>query len=384
MLAKSWVKMKKFHAEGDLYHLADTIVKGEMLRPSSLMHKLIKEDERQVYANFLHILGFSPPAMLQSCIHRTLPDDLSVTGSLTADLAVAMTDEGRAGIYAIYIVLPDGTSPTAAHYASIVDDLLRYAKPNPTPDDNAWAGQVDCKIRLKTWPARKTLQGRRYFDAGRVNQNDRGRKVTLRFAHDLRERCLAAPHQNTPLCPPIGHVGWSKATAGRLKAHVGHHSSTYLLSLVHVLLLMRYPGVRQAQTVLQLIPRPSEAAMAEVVYTQLLGTYAEGDMGFNHTAAGYSCSSAITLMDESDWIGQRGLARKYAPDASSTLRKAQKVVDDIADERRRKWQEEDKQRKRKLEALEGELVDLMALERDQDELLALLAPGLTNDLTTES
>ena len=48
-------------------------------------------------------------------------------------------------------------------------------------------------------------------------------------------------------------------------------------------------------------------------YTQILGSHAEGAMGYNHTAAGHSCSSAINSMNEVDWILQRNLACQYCP-----------------------------------------------------------------------
>lgn len=379
-LPEMWQRMRRSYESGDLFALATEIIDAELLRASSAIHKLLNEDPRQVFANLLHLFAFSPVSVLRSCVERTLAADLADPESVTATTAEAMTAEGGGGIYAIYIVLADGNSPSPTQYSAIVDDLIRYAKHNPSTADNYWAASVDQKIPSKNWSAQQSLDGnRRYFDFGKSTRNERGRRVTLRFGRDLRRRCLASTDQNSPLFPPIADVGWSKAMKDRMKAHFRHYSSTYLLSLVHVLLLMRYTGVRQLQTVIQFVSHPLEASLGEMAYTQLLGSHAEGAMGYNHTTAGYSCSSAIDNMNEMDWILQRKLASQYGPDALSIMRKADRLVEYTMAETRRRGEAEEQERKRKLEDLKEEASNMKRLVLHQGQMLTLLAAESSKD-----
>ena len=180
--------------------------------------------------------------LFDSCLSEDLVGGLHNPERKASKAVEYLTPMGNTpGGYAQQLLDAQGKSPSPDEYLEIVQDYRRYAKSQPTREDNQWTWEVDCgKHRKQAWKREYAMQGlRRYFEdkkvrEGNYERNTARRSVFLTWAINLEPRCNS--HDPDTLFRPIVEVGYTENFDDRCANHVNGASSNFIMNLKENLL----------------------------------------------------------------------------------------------------------------------------------------------------
>ena len=245
--------------------------------------------------------------LFDSCLSGDLVGGLHDPESRASKAVEYLASMGNTpGGYAQWLVDADGKSPSPDEYLEIVQDYRRYAKSQPTGEDNQWAWDVDCgKHSKQIWKRKYAMKGLRcYFEdkkvrEGNYERNTAQRSVFLTWTTNLEARCNS--YDPDTLFRPIVEVGYTENFDERFANHVNGFSSNFIMNLTDNLLDRRWPGrFKLFQHVIYLARSYTQAWLGEVLMTQLVRGYIFGGTGFSYHPAGRNCHTAGKV-ERSHW-----------------------------------------------------------------------------------
>ncbi|SMY28090.1 unnamed protein product [Zymoseptoria tritici ST99CH_1A5] len=236
-----------------------------------------------------HVMMTTHPDVLQSLLKGTL-------------LADAKDDEDlRRILDTMSIRACDVRFPQPAIYQNIfANELLQCADAMEEycdqDGDHTRARQVDSfrkpLPKLASGPYRK----RKYLTPQTSKSISDARKshVTT-FLAGLRKRIeeVDINERDLPLKCPLVEIGYTQDTEARLKAHLNHTNSNYIMNLMDAVANMLWPDrFKIHQFVIFLCTHTEQAVIAEILFTRLTHGYITNGGGFTYYAAGRSNDSA--------------------------------------------------------------------------------------------
>ena len=197
----------------------------------------------------------------------------------------------RPAVYLNQIADARGHSPSPNDVLQIIPKLIGYV--NGT--DANYIALIDKMTRSGNAElrAQDDLYRKYMYSRGQLSATRQAK--TSAFLHALKNRCLSTPAEDRhlPLAGWVPELGYTHATENRLRQHKSHQSSNYIMNLFDCALSLEWPQRFSVQQfIIFVCTHPTEAVMAEILFTRLALGYTGNGGGFTHYPPGLSNDSA--------------------------------------------------------------------------------------------
>ncbi|KAF1361763.1 hypothetical protein EJ07DRAFT_53134, partial [Lizonia empirigonia] len=218
--------------------------------------------------------------------------------------------EHQPGIYMQQLVSGDGFSPSATELLTMADLMEGYVKGCRQRETHPLGGVIDDNVAASI-DNFKRLGHYESYSRSHVAE------ITI-FIKQLRQRLHNIPLQerDEPLRCPLVEVRYSVRCVSRLKQHLAHSSSNYIMNLAEAIFQTQRTDFPTSywikQFVIYLIWDNSQPEIAEIGFAKLAESFTHNGGGFSHYAAGLSNYSG-TLVSGREWNAAKTYMLERSP-----------------------------------------------------------------------
>jgi hypothetical protein len=269
----------------------------------------------------------SAPSVFVAAVEGNLVERLLKDTDLRKEYDVVQERaHNQPSIYIHLLADDQGIAPTPDQYMAISNTIQDYMAEGHT-SQHAW--QVDSITPPKVSETDSAQGHRKYLQT--KNRSAKRIETLQRFCAGARRRWQETPIllRDTPFRFPPCECGYSKDSHVRLGQHRAHQSSNYVMNLVEDVCTYLHhtkqfaQHFRMHQSIVYLIFRPTQAAIAEIFCSGLLQVWVETGGGFNAYPAGRSVATARKVSAD-EWAAHENWVQQMSPiDASLRLQREQ-------------------------------------------------------------
>ena len=308
----------------DIMHLAWELVKDKSMSQISGIRDYIQKEglraSRVVHQRIWLTLAGIDQDILKSLINGRLSQDYCSRGS-SVRRALESTSHSRPGIYVNCIADELGVPPSPAHWEAVCDVMQTYLATKRRDREDEVAKLIDRAVSpSQDWEEQFADDGkRRYLDPAPRSLSQSSfivddeptqagkprRKKVQTFITNMRARMKREGREQTkPMHHAVVEVGYATDPRKRLRSHLDHVSSNYLMNLAEATFQYLYHDRFQLmQFVIFNCWQPEQCWLGEIIVTQLGQGYTKDGYGFNYHPAGTSNGNAFSKrVDPRIWL----------------------------------------------------------------------------------